>query len=224
MIVCSGELLDYKRVLSNPDWLGSWWGCSRRPGTQGLVTRVQGHMGLLGRLAFLFIIVPIIELMILIELGRVLGLFPTLLLILLTGAGGATLARLEGLRVFFQFRQSLAQAQIPGQAILDGLSVLIGGAFLITPGVLTDILGFSLLLPPSRRWLQRRVRSRLEQKIKDGSIHVVSMGSGHGFGAGHPGSTRHNVWTSEDSDPGAQKGTQERRASRNEIVFEPEEQ
>ena len=114
--------------------------------------------------------------------------------------------------------------RIPGQAILDGLSVLIGGAFLITPGVLTDILGFSLLLPPSRRWLQRRVRSRLEQKIKDGSIHVVSMGPGHGFGAGHPGSTRHNVWTSEDSDPGAQKGTQERRASRNEIVFEPEEQ
>ena len=79
MIVCSGELLDYKRVLSNPSWLGSWWGCSRRTGTQGLVTRVQGHMGLLGRLAFLIIIVPIIELMILIELGRVLGLFPTLL-------------------------------------------------------------------------------------------------------------------------------------------------
>ena len=52
-------------------------------------------MGLLGRLAFLFIIVPIIELMILIELGRVLGLFPTLLVILLTGAGGTILARLE---------------------------------------------------------------------------------------------------------------------------------
>ena len=80
--------------------------------------------------------------MILIELGRVLGLLPTLLLILLTGAGGAILARLEGLRVFFQFRESIAQAQIPGQAVLDGLSVLIGGAFLVTPGVLTDVLGF----------------------------------------------------------------------------------
>ena len=83
-------------------------------------------MGLIGRLGFLFIIVPIIELIILIELGRVLGLFPTLLLILITGVGGTILTRLEGLRVFFQFRQSIAQAQIPGQAILDGLSVLIG--------------------------------------------------------------------------------------------------
>jgi UPF0716 protein FxsA len=131
-------------------------------------------MGLLGRLAFLFVIVPVIELMILIELGRVLGLLPTLLLILLTGAGGAILTRLEGLRVFFQFRQSIAQAQIPGQAILDGVSVLIGGAFLITPGVLTDVLGFS--------------------------------------------------WTPKAGNPGAQEGTQPRRTSKNEIIFEPEEQ
>ena len=70
-------------------------------------------MGLLGRLAFLFIIVPIIELMILIELGRVLGLFPTLLLILLTGAGGATLARLEGLRVFFSFGNHSLRHRFP---------------------------------------------------------------------------------------------------------------
>ena len=181
-------------------------------------------MGLLGRLAFLFVIVPVIELMILIELGRVLGLLPTLLLILLTGAGGAILTRLEGLRVFFQFRQSIAQAQIPSQAILDGVSVLIGGAFLITPGVLTDVLGFSLLLPPSRRWIQRRLRSRLEQKIKDGSIHVVSMGPGHGFGAGFSGSTSSNSWTPKAGNPGAQEGTQPRRISKNEIIFEPEEQ
>ncbi|HIA99524.1 MAG TPA: FxsA family protein [Gemmatimonadetes bacterium] len=181
-------------------------------------------MGLLGRLAFLFVIVPVIELMILIELGRVLGLLPTLLLILLTGAGGAILTRLEGLRVFFQFRQSIAQAQIPGQAILDGVSVLIGGAFLITPGVLTDVLGFSLLLPPSRRWIQRRLRSRLEQKIKDGSIHVVSMVPGQGFGAGFSGSTNSNSWTPKAGNPGAQEGTQPRRTSKNEIIFEPEEQ
>ena len=77
-------------------------------------------MGLIGRLAFLFIIVPVIELVVLIELGRVLGFFPTLFLILLTGIGGAILARLEGLRVFFQFRRSITRGQIPGQAILDG--------------------------------------------------------------------------------------------------------
>ena len=181
-------------------------------------------MGLLGRLAFLFVIIPIIELMILIELGRVLGLFPTLLLILLTGVGGAIFTRLEGLRVFFQFRQSIARAQIPGQAILDGLSVLIGGAFLITPGVLTDVLGFSLLLPPSRRWIQRRLRSRLEQKIKDGTLRVASMGAGHGFGAGFSGSTRSDSWTPKDGNPGAHERAKPGWTSRNEIIFEPEEQ
>ena len=181
-------------------------------------------MGLLGRLAFLFVIVPVIELMILIELGRVLGLLPTLLLILLTGAGGAILTRLEGLRVFFQFRQSIAQAQIPGQAILDGVAVLIGGAFLITPGVLTDVLGFSLLLPPSRRWIQRRLRSQLEQKIKDGSIHVVSMGPGQGFGAGFSGSPNSNPWPPKAGNPGAEESARPRRTSKNEIIFEPEEQ
>ena len=181
-------------------------------------------MGILGRLAFLFIIVPIIELMILIELGRVLGLLPTLLLILLTGAGGAILARFEGLRVFFQFRESIAQAQIPGQAVLDGLSVLIGGAFLVTPGVLTDVLGFSLLLPLSRHWIQRRIRSRLEQKIKDGTIHVVSMRPGYGFGAGFSSSTKSTSWTPNDGNSGAREGSQTHRTSRNEIIFEPEEQ
>ena len=181
-------------------------------------------MGILGRLAFLFIIVPIIELMILIELGRVLGLLPTLLLILLTGAGGAILARLEGLRVFFQFRESIAQAQIPGQAVLDGLSVLIGGAFLITPGVLTDDLGISLLIQPSRYRIQRRIRSRLEQKIKDGTIHVVSMRPGHGFGAGFSGSTKSNSWAPNGGNSGVQEGSQTHQISRNEIIFEPEEQ
>ncbi|GIT50156.1 MAG: hypothetical protein Ct9H300mP15_03690 [Gemmatimonadota bacterium] len=145
-------------------------------------------MGLLGRLAFLFIIYRY----------RVndsyrtrsgFRPFPNASLDSVNRSGWCDPPRLEGLRVFFQFRQSLAQAQFPRSSHTRWFIVLIGGAFLITPGVLTDILGFSLLLPPSRRWLQRRVRSRLEQKIKDGSIHVVSMGSGHGFGAGHPGST-----------------------------------
>lgn len=181
-------------------------------------------MGLIGRLAFLFIIVPIIELIILIELGRVLGLFPTLLLILLTGVGGTILTRLEGLRVFFQFRQSIAQAQLPGQAILDGLSVLIGGAFLITPGVLTDILGFSLLLPPSRRWIQRRVRASLERQISEGTVQVVSMGPGSGFSAGFSASTRSHAWGSRDRHPGAHESTESRDSSRNEIVLNPEEQ
>lgn len=141
-------------------------------------------MSLLGRLALLFIIVPVVELMLLIELGQVVGLFPTLALVVFTGVTGAWLARAEGVRVFFQFQQELESGRLPGQAMLDGISVLIGGALLLTPGVLTDVVGFSLLFLPTRRWMQRRVRARLERGIRDGSIQVVTMGSGGAWGFG----------------------------------------
>jgi UPF0716 protein FxsA len=140
-------------------------------------------MTVLGRLALLFVVVPILELVLLIQLGRVVGLVPTLALVVFTGISGAWLARAEGLRVFFQFQKELASGRIPGQALLDGISVLIGGAFLLTPGVITDFLGFSLLLPLSRRWIQQRVRARLERRIADGTIRVVAMGPAQGRGA-----------------------------------------
>lgn len=135
-------------------------------------------MNVLGRLALLFVIVPIIELILLIQLGQVVGLLPTLALVVFTGVTGAWLARAEGVRVLFQFQRELASGKLPGQALLDGISVLVGGAFLLTPGVLTDVAGFSLLMPITRRWLQRRVRARLENRIRDGSIQVVTMGVG----------------------------------------------
>ncbi|MDH3272550.1 MAG: FxsA family protein [Gemmatimonadota bacterium] len=145
-------------------------------------------MNVLGRLALLFVIVPIVELVLLIQIGQVVGLLPTIALVVFTGVTGAWLARAEGVRVFFQFQSELASGRLPGQALLDGISVLIGGAFLLTPGVLTDVVGFSLLLPFTRRWIQRRVRGRLEKRIADGSIHVVTMGSGGtwGFSGGGP--------------------------------------
>ena len=143
-------------------------------------------MTTLGRLALLFVVVPIVELMLLIELGQLVGIVPTLALVVATGIGGAAMARAEGLRVLFQFQQELAQGRLPGQAMLDGASVLVGGAFLLTPGVLTDLLGFSLLFPLSRRWIQRRLKERLERQIVDGSIRVVAMGPGKGFGGATP--------------------------------------
>lgn len=135
-------------------------------------------MTLLGRLALLFVIVPILELMLLIQIGQVVGLVPTIALVLLTGLGGAFLARAEGLRVLFQFQRELASGRLPGQSLLDGISVLIGGAFLLTPGILTDLAGLSLLLPVTRRWIQRKVRARLERRIADGTIRVVTGGPG----------------------------------------------
>lgn len=143
-------------------------------------------MNILGRLALLFVIVPVVELILLIEIGQVVGLLPTVGLVVFTGVTGAWLARAEGVRVFFQFQRELASGRLPGQSLLDGISVLIGGAFLLTPGVLTDLVGFSLLVPVTRRWIQRRIRKRLERRIADGTIRVVTMGNagGGGFGFG----------------------------------------
>ncbi len=135
-------------------------------------------MTFLARLMFFFVVVPLVELMLLIRIGEWIGLWPTLALVLVTGAVGATLARAEGTRVLTQFRRELAEGRLPGQPLLDGISVLVGGAFLLTPGILTDLAGLVLLFPPSRRWIQRRLRSRLESRIRDGTLNVVVMGSG----------------------------------------------
>lgn len=149
-------------------------------------------MNILGRLALLFVIVPILELVLLIQVGQWVGLLPTIALVVLTGLTGAWLARAEGVRVFFQFQRELASGRLPGQAMQDAIAVLVGGAFLLTPGILTDVAGFSLLFPPTRRWLQRRVRGRVQQQIKDGTIKVVTMqGFGGGFGGQEPGESSH---------------------------------
>jgi len=151
-------------------------------------------MSLLARLGLLFVLVPVLELMLLIRMGEWVGLWPTLALILTTGLAGAALARAEGVRVFFQFQRELLSGRLPGQALLDGISVLIGGAFLVTPGILTDLAGFALLLPPTRRLIQARVRRSLERRIKDGTVRVAvgglrgagGFGGFGGFGGASP--------------------------------------
>ncbi|MCH7782648.1 FxsA family protein [candidate division KSB1 bacterium] len=102
------------------------------------------------RLLLLFIFVPIIELMILIDLGGYLGTVPTIILVVGTGALGAYLAKKEGFRIFFTIRHKLQTGQLPADELLDGLIILIAGALLITPGLITDLFGFLMLFRPSR--------------------------------------------------------------------------
>jgi UPF0716 protein FxsA len=145
-------------------------------------------MAFLSRLAFLFVLVPILELMLLIRVGEWIGFWPTLGIVVVTGVTGAALARAEGMRVFWQFQKELARGRLPGQALQDGIAVLVGGAFLLTPGILTDLTGFTLLFPPTRRWVQKRVRAALERRIRSGAVRFTVMGPG-GFGMpfGNPG-------------------------------------
>jgi UPF0716 protein FxsA len=118
-----------------------------------------------GRLFLLFTIVPILELALLIRIGQWIGTLPTIAIIMVTALVGAWLARREGTRTWRNVRGMLASGQMPGEALLHGLLVFTGGAMLLTPGVLTDILGLSLLAPPTRTALVRHLRRRLERQV-----------------------------------------------------------
>jgi len=126
-------------------------------------------MKIFGILLSMFILIPILEFTLLIEIGRRLGTINTLLLIFGTGILGAYLARLEGFRILYRIQRDISSGTIPSEQILDGVLVLIAGLVLITPGLLTDIAGLLLLFPPTRypikrfiwNFILRRVRNRL---------------------------------------------------------------
>lgn len=118
-----------------------------------------------GRLLIAFTLIPVVELALLIEIGGYVGLFPTLALVIATGVAGAALARREGLRTFMEFQRITALGEMPAAPLVDGLLILIGAAFLLTPGILTDIVGFVLLIPPSRAWIRGRLQRWLERHV-----------------------------------------------------------
>lgn len=136
------------------------------------------------RLALLFILVPLAELALLVRLGQLLGLWPTLGVVAATGVVGAALARSQGLRAVRRIQSELSAGRMPGTALLDGAAILVGGAFLLTPGLLTDVAGFLLLLPPTRRWLRVRLRRALERRVETGDVQVFMTGSGIGASRG----------------------------------------
>ena len=117
---------------------------------------------MIGKLILLFIIVPLVELALLLALREATTSQFTLLLVIVTGILGAWLARWQGLGVLTRIQQQLARGQLPTDALLDGLMIFVAGALLLTPGILTDALGISLLVPVCRRfyksWLAKRFR------------------------------------------------------------------
>jgi UPF0716 protein FxsA len=129
---------------------------------------------MLGRLLLLFIVVPLIELYLLIEVGSRLGAGTTVILIALTGGVGALLARMQGFRVIVQIRERLGQGQIPADELLSGGLVVAGGLLLVTPGLLTDAVGLALLVPFVRARMVEWIKDLLRRKIAEGRIHVVA--------------------------------------------------
>ncbi|MDP6442903.1 MAG: FxsA family protein [Pirellulaceae bacterium] len=116
------------------------------------------------RLLFLFVAVPLIELGLLLWLAELMGWQWSLALVIVTGVVGSALARAQGWKAYSEIQQRISAGSAPTEPIMDGLMILIAGCLLLTPGILTDVVGFSLLIPPCRRvyriwlaaWIQRR--------------------------------------------------------------------
>lgn len=103
------------------------------------------------------IVVPLVEIYLLISVGRVIGAGTTILVVIGTAILGALLLRWQGLNTFARFQQTIQQGQLPAQELLEGLILIVTGALLLTPGFFTDGIGFLMLLPPVRGWLARRM-------------------------------------------------------------------
>ena len=129
--------------------------------------RPRGMPSILPALMLAFIAVPLVELAILIKIGQYLGVMGTLGVVVLTGLLGSVLAASQGSRALRQIREDMMAGRMPTQSILDGALVLAAGLLLLTPGLLTDSVGFFLLLPPGRRLLRRLLTRRLRSKVQN---------------------------------------------------------
>lgn len=120
---------------------------------------------MLPRLFLLFVTVPVLELFIFLVLGQRIGIGATFAIILLTGFLGAYLAKSQGLKALARYQESLAQGRLPHEAIIDSLLILVAGVLLLTPGFLTDGIGFALLAPSVRDVIRGRLEKSLKERI-----------------------------------------------------------
>lgn len=110
----------------------------------------------------LFILMPILELWVLIKVGTLIGVTNTVLLVLATAVVGVLLLRQQGFATLFRARQRIDSGELPAQEILEGMILAASGALLLTPGFVTDVMGFSGLLPPLRRYFVRWLIARTQ--------------------------------------------------------------
>ena len=130
---------------------------------------------MLFRLILVFTIVPLIELAILIYLGTIIGALYTILIVVVTGILGAVMTRYQGMVTLSKIRSNIENGIIPANELFDGALILAGGLLLLTPGIITDILGFALLVPYTRRLVRRLSRSLVLRKIETGGIHYWKL-------------------------------------------------
>lgn len=122
------------------------------------------------KLFLLFTILPILEIIIYIQMGKYIGVIPTLVMILGTGIAGVILARQQGFITMVRAREELRYGRVPGSELLDGLLIFTGAIFLLTPGLISDLAGFVFLLPFTRKIVRRFLKKKLKKWIETGKI------------------------------------------------------
>ncbi|WP_406732141.1 FxsA family protein [Vibrio scophthalmi] len=138
-------------------------------------------------LLLLFILVPIIEIGLFIQVGGFLGLWPTIALVLITAFVGASLVRSQGLQTLMNVQNRLQQGELPAQQIFEGVMLAVAGVLLLTPGFMTDALGMLILLPAPRAAIAKYLMSKMVVKSVGGGFHggfnsQGGFGSQDGFG------------------------------------------
>jgi UPF0716 protein FxsA len=114
------------------------------------------------KLFLAFTLIPFIEIYLLIKIGEQVGAFNTILIVILTGLLGASLARLEGIKTMTKVRESLNRGELPAEEMLDGMLIFVAGIVLLTPGFITDLAGLALLVPKARNWFKRWLRKKFD--------------------------------------------------------------
>lgn len=152
------------------------------------------------RLFLLFTLVPALELFLLLQIGAWLGPLPAFGLVLGTGIAGAWLARRQGVAVLLRLVRDAQQGVPPAEALAEGALVVVGGLLLVTPGVITDVVGLVLLVPAVRRWLAPRVLRRLVASGRIHGTHVV-FGTPRPFDPGSPPSPTRRAPSTESTTP-----------------------
>lgn len=137
---------------------------------------------MLVKLILVFTVLPLVELYLLIEVGQVIGGLNTLALVLFTGVVGAYLARLEGLRTLMRAQENLRAGVMPAEELIDGLLIFLAGVLLVTPGILTDGMGFLILFPPTRRYFKIWLRRQFDRAVAQGGIRFYRGPGGPGSG------------------------------------------
>lgn len=138
----------------------------------------------------LFLLFPFIELALLIKVGSVIGVLPTLLLVIASGVLGVFLLRIAGVATAWRARERLARGELPEQEMLEGLLIAVGGGLLLLPGFVSDLIGLFLLLPFSRR----RIVGRLRQRAADQALRQRAFADDLAARSGsRPGSSRPDV-------------------------------